>query len=266
MPSLPSSLMERYCLTYMYLSIMHTTSSVYVLRCRDVDPVVRADCVRELGQWMIVNPDHFLESNYIRYIVWVLSDKAAIVRLESLKVLAKLYENGNQASALRHFTDRLTERVVEMALGETDTFARLGAIRVATLIHKHGQLEEEDQVKLSSLIFGANAKVRKSLAKFVKARVLEDEVESRMAACDVLTSSSQADVNDVKKDRIELKSLVCFLIKVGKTESQQNESEEPSDEQAAKEGTRLFDETKVGRIALAVEALWSEIDALKVCL
>ncbi|KAF9983279.1 hypothetical protein BGZ75_005267 [Mortierella antarctica] len=237
--------------------------SVYVLRCRDVDPVVRADCVRELGQWMIVNPDHFLESNYIRYIVWVLSDKAAIVRLESLKVLAKLYENGSQASALRHFTDRLTERVVEMALGETDTFARLGAIRVATLIHKHGQLEEEDQVKLSTLVFGANAKVRKSLAKFVKARVWEDEVESRMAACDVLTSSSQADANDVKKDRIELKSLVCFLIKVGKTESLQTESEEQSDKHAAKEGARLFDETKVGRIALAVEALWSEIDALK---
>ncbi|KAF9947344.1 hypothetical protein BGZ70_002724 [Mortierella alpina] len=237
--------------------------SVYVLRCRDVDPVVRADCVRELGQWMIVNPDHFLESNYIRYIVWVLSDKAAVVRLESLKVLAKLYENGNQASALRHFTDRLTERVVEMALGETDTFARLGAIRVATLIHKHGQLEEEDQVKLSTLIFGANAKVRKALAKFVKARVWEDEIESRMAACDVLTSSSQVDANDVKKDRIELKSLVCFLIKVGKSDSQQSESEEHSDKQSAKEGTRLFDETKVGRIALAVEALWSEIDALK---
>ncbi|KAF9558489.1 hypothetical protein EC968_007086 [Mortierella alpina] len=237
--------------------------SVYVLRCRDVDPVVRADCVRELGQWMIVNPDHFLESNYIRYIVWVLSDKAAIVRLESLKVLAKLYENGNQASALRHFTDRLTERVVEMAVGETDTSARLGAIRVATLIHKHGQLEEEDQVKLSTLVFGANAKVRKALAKFVKARVWEDEVESRMAACDVLTSSSQADANDVKKDRIELKSLVCFLIKVGKFESQQSEPEHQSDKQAAKEGTRLFDETKVGRIAMAVEALWSEIDALK---
>ncbi|KAG0201931.1 hypothetical protein BGX28_005396 [Mortierella sp. GBA30] len=237
--------------------------SVYVLRCRDVDPLVRADCVRELGQWMIAYPDYFLASSYLRYLTWVLSDKAAIVRQEALKVMAKLYENENQASALRHFTGRVTKRVIEMAIGETDTSARLAAIRVATLVHKHGQLEEDEQVQLSTLIFGANAKVRKSLAKFVKARVWEDEVEGRMAACDVLTSSSQVEESDVKRDRIELKSLVCFLIKVGKTELQQSESCIREGDGTAEAGFRLFDETKVGRVSLAVEALWSEIEALK---
>ncbi|KAG0062370.1 hypothetical protein BGZ90_003117 [Linnemannia elongata] len=236
--------------------------SVYVLRWRDVDPLVRSDCVRELGQWMIAYQDHFVASSYLKYLGFVLSDKAAAVRLEALKVLAKLYEIENQPTALRQFTTRFTDRFVEMAIGESDTLARLAAIKVATLVHRHGQLEEEDQVKLSALIFGANAKVRKGISKFVKARVWEDEVEGRMAAGEIVISSSK-DSMELKKDWIELKSLANFLIKVGKTAEEQNEITGRIDNQADKTGTRLFEETKVGRIALAIEALWSEIESLK---
>ncbi|KAG0280399.1 hypothetical protein BGZ96_001569 [Linnemannia gamsii] len=236
--------------------------SVYVLRWRDVDPLVRSDCVRELGQWMIAYQEHFVASSYLKYLGFVLSDKVAAVRLESLKVLAKLYEIENQPTALRQFTNRFTDRYIEMAIGESDTSARLGAIKVATLVHRHGQLEEEDLVKLSALIFGANTKVRKGMAKFVKARVWEDEVEGRMAAGEIVTSSSK-DSTELKKDWIELKSLASFLIKVGKTVEEQNETTTLNDSQTDKTGTRLFEETKVGRIALAVEALWSEIDSLK---
>ncbi|KAG0370714.1 hypothetical protein BGX24_001937 [Mortierella sp. AD032] len=236
--------------------------SVYVLRWRDVDPLVRSDCVRELGQWMIAYQEYFIASSYLKYLGFVLSDKAAAVRLEALKVLAKLYEIENQPTALRQFTTRFTDRFIEMAIGESDTAARLGAIKVATLVHRHGQLEEEDQVKLSALIFGANAKVRKGMAKFVKARVWEDEVESRMAAGEIVISSSK-DSTELKKDWIELKSLASFLIKVGKTVEEENETNALNDSHVDKAGTRLFEETKVGRIALAVEALWSEIDSLK---
>ncbi|KAG0057519.1 hypothetical protein BGZ83_009158 [Gryganskiella cystojenkinii] len=234
--------------------------SVFVLRCRDVDSQIRADCVRELGQWMTMNSEHFIASSYLQYLGWLLSDRTAAVRVETLKVLAKLYESDNQANALRQFTTRFTDRFIEMALGESDIAARQGAIRVATLIHKHGQLEEEDQVKLSVLIFGAHAKVRKALAKFVKARVWEDEVEGRMASCEVIVSSL-TEKTEIKKDWIELKSLISFLIKVGKSEEGQVASGEKVLSQTT--DTRLIDETKVGRIALAIEALWSEIEALK---
>ncbi|KAI1311320.1 hypothetical protein EDD11_003465 [Mortierella claussenii] len=237
-------------------------SSVYVLRCRDVDSLVRLDCVHELGRWMIANSDHFIALPYLPYLGWALTDKAAAVRLEALKALAKLYEMDNHPNALRQFTTRVTERFIEMAIGESDTSARLGAIRVATLIHKHGQLEETGQVKLSGLIFDANARVRKSLAKFVKARVWEEEVEDRMAACELLASSSQMESTAVNKVWVELKSLISFLIKVSKGDDA-NGPVLHDDEQVTGAGTRLFDETKVGRIALAVEALWSEIDALK---
>jgi len=250
-------------LNFRALTFLLDIISVFVLRCRDVDPQVRADCVRELGQWMTINPEHFIASSYLQYLGWLLSDKTAAVRVETLKVLAKLYESDNQANALRQFTTRFTDRFIEMALGESDTSARQVAIRVATLIHKHGQLEEEDQVKLSVLIFGANAKVRKSLAKFVKARVFEDEVEGRMASCEVVISS-QSEKITIKKDWVELKSLVSFLIKAGKAEEEQIASGNKPIEQGDGSHTRLIDETKVGRIALAVEALWGEIETLKV--
>ncbi|KAF8966013.1 hypothetical protein BGZ46_000453 [Entomortierella lignicola] len=234
-------------------------SSVYVLRCRDVDPLVRTDCIHELGQWMVLNSKVFIDTQYLRYIGMVLSDRVATVRLEALKVLAKLYEMENQPSQLQQFTTRSTSRFVEMAISESDTSARLAAIRVATLVHKHNYLEEEDLANLGALIFGANAKVRKSLAKFVKARVWESEVEGRMANCDMIAG----DGVDVRKDWIELRSLVSFLIKVCKTESESADSDAQDDERADISGTRLFDETKVGRITLAAEALWSEIEVLK---
>lgn len=231
-----------------------TFSSVFVLRCRDVDPLVRTDCIQELGRWMDANQEQFVTSTYLPYLGWALSDRTAGVRLEALKVLAKLYEIDNQPNDLRQFTSRFTHRYIEMAVGEADIATRLGALRVVTLVQKHGQLEEEDQVKLSTLIYGANPRVRKSMAKFVKARVWEDEVESRLAACEVLVNSSKGDKEEVKKDWVELKSLASFLIKVGKSDSESAEHVDP----------RLIDETKVGRIALAVEALWSEIESLKV--
>ncbi|KAG0363151.1 hypothetical protein BG005_002666 [Podila minutissima] len=227
--------------------------SVFVLRCRDVDPLVRTDCIQELGRWMDANQEQFVTSTYLPYLGWALSDRTAGVRLEALKVLAKLYEIDNQPNDLRQFTSRFTHRYIEMAVGEADIATRLGALRVVTLVQKHGQLEEEDQVKLSTLIYGANPRVRKSMAKFVKARVWEDEVESRLAACEVLVNSSKGDKEEVKKDWVELKSLASFLIKVGKSDSESAEHVDP----------RLIDETKVGRIALAVEALWSEIESLK---
>ncbi|KAF9431079.1 hypothetical protein BGZ94_009465 [Podila epigama] len=230
--------------------------SVFVLRCRDVDPLVRTDCITELGRWMEANHAHFITSTYLPYLGWALSDRAPAVRLEALKVLAKLYEIVNQPNDLRQFTSRFTQRYIEMAVGETDVAARLGAIRVATLVHNHGQLEEEDLAQLSALVYGANAKVRKTIAKFVKARVWEDEVEGRLATCEVLansSASSQGEAPKVKKEWIELKSLASFLIKVGKAEADPIETGD----------FRLLDEAKVGRVALVVEALWSELESLK---
>lgn len=49
--------------------------SVFVHRYRDRDPHIRVDCLDALGQWIKALPDVYLDSQYLRYLGWMLSDK-----------------------------------------------------------------------------------------------------------------------------------------------------------------------------------------------
>jgi hypothetical protein len=51
--------------------------SVFVHRYRDVEAVIRTECIRELGLWIIKYPDRFLDDIYLRYLGWQLSDKVS---------------------------------------------------------------------------------------------------------------------------------------------------------------------------------------------
>lgn len=42
---------------------------------RDFLSDIRSVCIHELGQWMQVYPQHFLEDSYLKYIGWSLYDK-----------------------------------------------------------------------------------------------------------------------------------------------------------------------------------------------
>lgn len=49
--------------------------SIFAHRYRDIDAAIRQDCIRELGKWVQQNPNTFLDSKYLRYFGWMLSDK-----------------------------------------------------------------------------------------------------------------------------------------------------------------------------------------------
>lgn len=49
--------------------------SVFVHRYRDSDPIIRMECIRELGIWILKFPDSYLDPQYLRYLGWMLSDK-----------------------------------------------------------------------------------------------------------------------------------------------------------------------------------------------
>jgi len=53
------------------------TFSVFVHRYRDVEAIIRAECIRELGLWITKYPDRFLDDIYLRYLGWQLSDKVS---------------------------------------------------------------------------------------------------------------------------------------------------------------------------------------------
>ncbi|CAJ0851497.1 21205_t:CDS:2 [Entrophospora sp. SA101] len=67
--------------------------SVFMHRYRDVEPVIRSECIKELGVWVIKHPDYFLNDTYIRYLGWQLSDKSPLTRQESVKALSRLYNH-----------------------------------------------------------------------------------------------------------------------------------------------------------------------------
>lgn len=45
----------------------------------DILPDIRSICINELGQWMQVYPEHFLEDAYLKYIGWTLYDKVWVI-------------------------------------------------------------------------------------------------------------------------------------------------------------------------------------------
>jgi cohesin complex subunit SA-1/2 len=60
----------------------------------------------EVGRWMEIYPENFLEDGYLKYIGWSLHDKEADVRRRCLEVLSPLYENQQLVDKLELFTNR----------------------------------------------------------------------------------------------------------------------------------------------------------------
>ncbi|CAG8546027.1 2319_t:CDS:10 [Diversispora eburnea] len=226
---------------------------VFVHRYRDVEPIIRSECIKELGVLIIRHPDRFLGDTIIRYLGWQLSDKSPIVRLESLKVLEQLYENETFVSGLRNFTERFKPRLLEMAIRESDVNVRISSIQILTLIHKIGLLDDDERDQLSLLIYCDISKVRKAIASFVKISLEEDFIkEKRTEVQTLMTSSgtkrkrnidsgSNEEINSTKHDWIAFKCLAEFLIKYGKT---------------------LKGDVESSRIGLAIQDLWADLDIL----
>ncbi|CAJ0638760.1 11348_t:CDS:10 [Entrophospora sp. SA101] len=189
-------------------------------RYRDVEPVIRSECIKELGVWVIKHPDYFLNDTYIRYLGWQLSDKSPLTRQESVKALSRLYNHETFANDLRNFTERFKPRLLEMALRESDIIVRAATINLVTLINEIDLLDRDYRNKFSVLIYSDITKVRKSIAPFIK-NVLEE---------------------DFVKDKLEK---VRIFLSGGSSNTNTNASS-----------------VKNGRIGLAIEDLWTELDIL----
>lgn len=155
-------------------------NTLFVHRYRDVAPEIRLKCVDYLGEWMDIYPEMFLESSFLRYLGWLLTDQEASIRSEIFKVLTKLYKRRVTVSALRQFTSYFKHKLIEIVIYETDFNARLNCLQLMNEISDKGYLEEDDNIKITSLIFLDNedqiyptgsklnpGKFMKELAKFV---------------------------------------------------------------------------------------------------
>ncbi|KAK0404943.1 hypothetical protein QR680_017716 [Steinernema hermaphroditum] len=96
------------------LMIQYVFKSVFVHRYRDIVPEIRAVCIEELGNWMFLFPDQFLDDSYLKYIGWMLYDKNPDVRIRCLAALIPLYERPELATTLELFTAKFRDRLVGM--------------------------------------------------------------------------------------------------------------------------------------------------------
>ncbi|CAE6429916.1 unnamed protein product [Rhizoctonia solani] len=246
---------------------------VFVHRYRDADPGIRADCVRELGKWMKTHPTYFLSGTYLRYIGWLLSDMNTAVRLEAIKALSALYTSSDNSTvlALTNFTERFKPRLLQMAAHDSDVGVRVAVARVLTDIDTQGLLEEDEQAPLCLLVFDVEVRVRKAVAGFVRG-VWEASVEEKLQG-----RNSKGKEREKDKQRAGVKCLLSSLVEWIKladaTSNATTETEEDPDSSQQQPQTQQPSGVVVSlllnpagtksRIALAVSALWDELDVLR---
>lgn len=56
---------------------------VFVHRYRDQLSEIRAVCIEELGTWIKLDPEHFLNDKCLKYLGWTLHDKVSITHAVS---------------------------------------------------------------------------------------------------------------------------------------------------------------------------------------
>ena len=103
------------------------------MRYRDYCPEIRVICMDEISVWMRTFPKVFLSDQYLKYVGWLLNDKAKEVRKSCLTALASLVRDKELCTDLALFTKRFRRRLVSMA-NDVDNECAVMAIRALTNI------------------------------------------------------------------------------------------------------------------------------------
>ncbi|KAA0719203.1 Cohesin subunit SA-1 SCC3 -like protein 1 [Triplophysa tibetana] len=141
---------------------------IFVHRYRDAIAEIRAICIEEIGVWMKMYSDAFLNDSYLKYVGWTLHDRQGEVRLKCLKALQNLYTNRELYPKLELFTNRFKDRIVSMTLDKEYDVA-VEAIRLVTLILQGSEdaLSNEDCENVYHLVYSAHRPVAVAAGEFL---------------------------------------------------------------------------------------------------
>ncbi|KAG9334166.1 hypothetical protein JZ751_009079, partial [Albula glossodonta] len=122
----------------------------------------------EIGVWMKMYSDAFLNDSYLKYVGWTLHDRQGEVRLKCLKALQNLYTNRELFPKLELFTNRFKDRIVSMTLDKEYDVA-VEAIRLVTLILQGSEdaLSNEDCENVYHLVYSAHRPVAVAAGEFL---------------------------------------------------------------------------------------------------
>lgn len=191
--------------------------TVFIHRYRDVDAKIRVDCVTALGNWIATCPDIFFESQYLRYLGWVLSDSSAATRAEVVKQLLRLYKHKDNVGRLRGFTERFRPRMVEMATRDAEPTIRASVVDLLDLIRGIGLLEPDDIDIIGKLIFDSEPRVRKAVAAFFAENISDlyesaiEELGGEETLDEVIGEIADDDYDNPRQAWLKLKCLAEVL-------------------------------------------------------
>uniref|UniRef100_A0AAY4ARJ6 Cohesin subunit SA n=1 Tax=Denticeps clupeoides TaxID=299321 RepID=A0AAY4ARJ6_9TELE len=141
---------------------------VFVHRYRDAIAEIRAICIEEIGVWMKMYSDAFLNDSYLKYVGWTMHDKQGEVRLKCLTALQGLYYNRELNTRLELFTSRFKDRIVSMTLDKEYDVA-VQAIKLLTLVLHSSEevLTAEDCESVYHLVYSAHRPVAVAAGEFL---------------------------------------------------------------------------------------------------
>nr|DBA13736.1 TPA: hypothetical protein GDO54_017080 [Pyxicephalus adspersus] len=123
---------------------------------------------KEIGVWMKMYSDAFLNDSYLKYVGWTMHDKQGEVRLKCLTALQGLYYNRELNSKLELFTSRFKDRIVSMTLDKEYDVA-VQAIKLLTLVLQSSDevLAAEDCENVYHLVYSAHRPVAVAAGEFL---------------------------------------------------------------------------------------------------
>uniref|UniRef100_A0A8C9SZ53 STAG2 cohesin complex component n=1 Tax=Scleropages formosus TaxID=113540 RepID=A0A8C9SZ53_SCLFO len=141
---------------------------VFIHRYRDAIAEIRAVCIEEIGVWMKMYSDAFLNDSYLKYVGWTMHDKQGEVRLKCLTALQGLYHNRELNARLELFTSRFKDRIVSMTLDKEYDVA-VQAIKLLTLVLNSSEevLTAEDCESVYHLVYSAHRPVAVAAGEFL---------------------------------------------------------------------------------------------------
>uniref|UniRef100_A0A671YXK0 Cohesin subunit SA n=1 Tax=Sparus aurata TaxID=8175 RepID=A0A671YXK0_SPAAU len=154
---------------------------VFVHRYRDSIAEIRAICIEEIGVWMKLYSDAFLNDSYLKYVGWTMHDKQGEVRLKCLTALQGLYYNRELNARLELFTSRFKDRIVSMTLDKEYDVA-VQAIKLLTLVLNTDEvLTPEDCESVYHLVYSAHRPVAIAAGEFLFKKKINSELHEHAA-------------------------------------------------------------------------------------
>lgn len=238
--------------------------TIFVHRYRDKDISIRRECMAALGEWIVTAPSTFFDGHHLRYMGWMLSDLAPVVRGEVIKQLIRFFKMPDMIGGLKTFTERFRNRMVEIASLDSESHVRASGVELLDLLRENGLLEPDDVDAVGRLVFDADPKVRKTVASFLSESINElcaSKIDD-IGGLELEESLPEVDEDSYDAPRLEWLKLKCLSEVL---EAYDNEESLPSqiERSHGEGGLTLLAAGADSRFTLAASVLYDTLEEVQ---